>query len=380
MLIVAITSCSNFKLRVPESPAESPEQNFKVKALVETSGSMDGYMCSGAEFKDAIYSYLTAVSGMPQCQSVGLFYVNDKVTPMGVGVQGLIGALNPASFAQAGGSIAHSDFKQILTDVIGMADENTVVAFASDFILDIPKGEAAGYLNITETDIENIVTAKAKKLPSLSFCIYQMDSRFNGTYFYPRGGHCQYAGTRPWYLWVIGSQKNLARIRRAVPDSRIQHGVKNYCAFAPETEIAAGLFENGTFKKEIALRPKGSQALTCQIALDLSQTLLADSYLSSPFSWQTSDGGVRVSSVTKMQNQNGQFTHLATLQLPEGPFSSLLKVKPQGLPDWVEKLDGKRDDALEPGKTFSLRYTIGGVANAFSKYQNAAKTSLIASK
>lgn len=373
--IIAFGSCRHKWVNTDsKGVVTTQEPHFKVKAFIENSGSMDGYMCGGSEFKDAIYSYLTAVSN--NADTLELNYINSQVIPLNFPLSSLVENLTPAAFAAAGGNRANSDFKQILRSVINSATTGTVTVFASDCILDMPDGAASNYLNIVRTDINNIVSQKRRQLPSLSICVYQLESRFTGTYWCPNGTPCPLNGERrPYYLWVIGSKENLAALRRKVRDDVIQHGVRNYCAFTPSAELPNILSRAGQPVNSMPLIEHGGSG-TCELKLDLSGTLQNDSFLGDTKNYVSDSGNITVSKVTRI-TANSPYSHQLTLTMGLGKtFSDRLTLNKPVLPAWVEASNSDNAASLEHSKTFSLKYVIGGVADAYNTEKNLGTFSL----
>lgn len=379
LLIIGISSCDS-KWRIETKPvkATAASSHIRAKVFIENSGSMDGYMCGGSEFKDAVYSYLTAVNN--NVDTLELNYVNSEFIPLSFPLSDLVEHLNPASFKQAGGNRANSDFKQILRRVIGQAQKGTVVVFVSDCILDLPEGVAANYLNIVKTDINNIVSQKRRQLEDLAICIYQLESRFTGTYWCPNGTPWQLDGEkRPYYLWVIGSQRDLATLRQKVKDEDIQHGVKNYCAFVPSVAFHNKVLSGGEPADLTKISEENGQG-TFDVLTNLSSTLQADKYIEDPSNYKSSTGFIRVTKVIPIKNK-GEFTHQLTLEARlSTPFSDRVTLKKPDLPSWVEASNSDNAAQCERGKTFSIKYTIGGVADAFASTGYAGMITLSINK
>lgn len=379
MSLFLTVGCSNgWKLKVEGGEQQKTDKQFAVKVYIENSGSMNGYLCNGAEFKDAIYSYLTAFNGY--ATDVDLNYINAQTVPMNATLSQLIPQLTPEAFGSVEGNHANTDFKQILSEVINSVKEDTVVIFTSDCIMDMPKGNASGFLNITRTDINNIVSQKLKSMPTLSFCIYQLESKYEGTYYYPKGGKIDYEGVRPVYLWVVGTQENLAFVNRNIPNTKIQHGFKNYCSFAPTTTFPATLFSARGNMQDIVLKTKDRNGTySCVLKLDLSRSLQLEEDLQYLDNYYTDKNLLQIKSVTALPATDA-FTHSFALEIPEQAFSDWMHVKKLELPSWVEDLNGTRDDSLEVDKTFSIKYIIGGVADAYEKNKDAGKVTLTINK
>lgn len=377
LLTLAVASCGRMSIKTEGPAATAASPKFSVNVFVENSGSMNGYMCQGAEFKDALYSYLTALNS--HCETMKLNYVNSQVVPLPAPVSDLVERLNPTAFAQAGGNTTSSNFKQIFRDVLSQVNEHSVAILVSDCILDIPKGAASNYLNIIQTDINNIVTDKLKKMPSLGVCVYQMESLFDGNYYFPKGGLQAYKGKRPYYVWLVGARENLAYILRNIPSSRIQHGVKNFCGFAPTVAIPNAFYAGGKPQGKMPLNVQRGGECVVQVEADLTSTLQGEEYWGSTASYGSATEAMKVTKVERLPDAVG-YSHLLTVSVAGKPFSDFLTIKPTGLPQWVTASNGKKDDAIENGKTFSIQYIIGGVADAYEKYKEAGKMTITTSK
>lgn len=378
LLLLATCGSSGLEIKTSGPTLQAYNSSFNVKVYIENSGSMDGYMANGSEFKDAIYSYVSALNSISKSTQIN--YINSTIIPLGIKVGDLVQHLNPTAFKTAGGTRGNSEFKQILGDIISKADNNNVVVFASDCILDIPSGSAAGFLGITQTDIENIVTEKLKKLPTLGICIYQLESKYSGYYYFPKGGRQPCNEKRPYYMWIIGSQRNLAHILRSIPESKIQHGIKNYCAFAPTVNVNNSLFAAGKPVEKATLKSKHGNEYSCQLIADLSLSLQNDKYLSNSDNYYSTTKNIKTESVQKLPTTSNA-SHIMNLSISDAVFSDFLCLKAQGIPKWVNCSNGTKDDMIESGKTFSLSYIIGGVAAAYeSKYKDAIKITLTTRK
>ena len=366
-----ITSCRELTIKVNGNSSNTETKGLIVKAYIENSGSMDGYMRGGSEFKDAVYSYLSSLNNY--VKAIQLNYINSQVVPLSVKMAGLVGQLNPVAFKKQGGNRSNSDFKKILSDVVNNANDNTVVVFVSDCILDIPFGRAGEELGIIQTDINNIITSKLKKMPSLGICIFQLESMFDGFYYYPKGGSLQLKGKRPYYMWIIGSQKNLAYLMRHVGKDKIQHGVKNYYAISKSFTIPTVLYSGGKMQSKQKLKTERDGKYSCKVLMDLTQTLQDNNYLSNIQNYSSKAGDVIVESVVELPLTN-EYSHMLNLKVSNSAFSDVLEIKKCGIPSWVEVSNGTSDSTLEKDKTFSLKYIIGGVFDAYSKYTEAGKS------
>ena len=208
-----------------------------IKVYIENSGSMDGYMGSGAELKDAVYSYVSTMASYSPV-APQLHFINSQVIPYGGSLKSFITDMNPESFKQAGGSRANSDIAQMVEMMLAAQGKNTVSIFVSDCILDVPDGEAEKFFINRQIDIRNAFTKFRRKMKNLSVEVFRMKSEFKGMYYYSKGGEQLEDVKRPYFMFVIGDRDVLAWINKNVPFSEVKHGIENYCAFTTFSDVA----------------------------------------------------------------------------------------------------------------------------------------------
>lgn len=114
---------------------------------------------------------------------------------------------------------------------------------------------------------------------------------------------------------------------------------------------------------------------SCKVLMDLTQTLQDNNYLSNIQNYSSKAGDVIVESVVELPLTN-EYSHMLNLKVSNSAFSDVLEIKKCGIPSWVEVSNGTSDSTLEKDKTFSLKYIIGGVFDAYSKYTEAGKSVL----
>ena len=142
IMIASISTCiggsSKVKLEWDKvTPSTAVNDSIELKVYVENSGSMDAYMCSGSNLKDAVFDYVSDLKR--NSTSCSLFYINSRVIQRPDDLESYIKNLTPSSFAQAGGNRANTDLMKIFKMVMEGHELNTVSVFVSDCILDIPE-------------------------------------------------------------------------------------------------------------------------------------------------------------------------------------------------------------------------------------------------
>ena len=154
---------------------------------------------------------------------------------------------------------------------------------------------------------------------------------------------------------------------RHVAKDKIQHGVKNYCAFSKSSTIPTVLYYAGKVKDMQKMKTERDGKYSCKVLMDLAQTLQDNDYISNIQNYSSKAGNVNVESVAELPLSN-EYSHVLNLKVSNTAFSDILEIKKGGMPSWVISSSGTSDNTLEKDKTFSLKYIIGGVYDAFSKY------------
>ena len=74
--VFLLTSCDKTKISWDSGEKENLEE-CKVNLYVENSGSMEGYMHDGFEFKDAVFGYVTEIN--KYVDDTRFFYIKSKI-------------------------------------------------------------------------------------------------------------------------------------------------------------------------------------------------------------------------------------------------------------------------------------------------------------
>lgn len=364
-LVVGCSTTPNVKI-VSATKTKSPTSIPVVKVFLENSGSMDGYMCDGSEFKDAIYSYLSAVNN--HTKSMKLYYINSDTIRRNVKLNQYVRDLNPSNFKAAGGNRSFTDISKLFERFFSNVDSNSVCIYISDCILDIPNNAAPNYLNITRVDIHNCVTDQIKAVNNMAVCVYQLESKYDGSYYFPKGGSKPYSGNRPYYMIIAGPQNLLAFMRNAVPDANLTHGVKNYCAFSPFYEASATIIKGSKQVVQIPLNTKQRDGYyKFNVLVDLSYTLQSDAILTnnSNYEW-LNQNDLLIDSILTIEGNQTDYTHSIRFSATGSVMSDIFKLKNIGLPLWVAQSNDTKGDSIDASKTFGIEYIIGGISDAYS--------------
>lgn len=365
IVIAAISTCvgGNSKITLTwDLVPVLPENNDSVelKVYVENSGSMNAYMCAGSNLKDAVFDYVSDLKRLTT--SCSLYYINSRVIPFNGELNSFIRNLTPEAFAQAGGNLANTDLRKIIDTIVKRNGPNTVSIFVSDCILDIPQN-AIDFLGNCQVSIKNTFNEALSTNPYLGVEIIKLESKFDGYWYCGHNKERLANVKRPYYIWVIGDQRHLAKFNEKVPIENIIGGIKEYCAYAPSQPIPFDINKrtfvinhSGKIKVELLVNLKGSLQ-NPNLYKNLGQYRSAN------------PSQVNVVSVEEITTTSSPFTHVITLDIssPETLKSETLTFSYPYLSTWISNSDDVTGVNVKDNldKTTGLMALIKGVAEAY---------------
>lgn len=371
--LVSIMGCGGDvpKIKWKSSDVIVNKVNPLLKVYLENSGSMDGYMCQGSEFKDAIYGYVSGLS--PYVDSVQLNYINTDIIPYHRNIESFIRDLNPSTFVQAGGNRNNSDIAAMLNAVLQSMDDKTVSIFISDCILAIPGGEAEDFFINRQIELKNTFNQALRRNPNLGIEIFRMESNFNGIYYYSSGHERLINKKRPYYIFIMGDKHVLAGLNRKVPFSNIPHGVEDYYAYTTTTEIPFEI----TNRNGIGDAQKGTKCTNgkFRVNADLSSTLQEEEVLEDVKNYKNQSSYITLKKVSAVEEGNGGYTHVLTYSINKNikPMAEQVILTQPSLPDWLETAndDTGANITLHLNQTTGIKYIVSGIAEAYKDYSLA---------
>lgn len=373
-LLIVANSCQNFSVswsKTNDGYAFTPP---KLKVYIESSGSMDGYLCAGSEFKDAIYSYTSALNSFSD--TLELSYINSEIVPYTGELKTFIRDLTVAQFRQIKGDKTNSDIADMFEKMLAAQDESSVTLFVSDCILDVPQGNAADYLVNRQIDIRNAFVKKLNENSSLGVEVFRLESKFNGKYYQANGGVLLTDESRPYYIWIMGNKNVLAYLNRKVPFSEIKHGYKNYFAFSSYTDVPFELMNRfNQVKIPCVEKTAIGGVYTIKIKADLSTTLQEGGMLTDVSRYSVQNSQVSISSIEPLEGKDA-YTHLLTLQIDENIKScaEFIKYVSPPMPSWATMFNDDKgyDIKANMEKTTGILNIITGVSDAYKDRRELA--------
>lgn len=344
------------KVPVPKETKDS----IKLKVYVENSGSMDAYMCAGSNLKDAVYDYVSDLKMLTT--SCSLYYINSKVIPFNGNLNSYIKNLTPQSFAKYGGNMTNTDLRRIFEMILKANGKHTVSVFISDCILDISQN-ATDYLGNCQVSIKNTFNEALAINPQLGVEIIKLESKFKGYWYCGKNKELLQGVKRPYYIWVIGDQKYLAKFNQKVPVENIIGGIKEYSAYANSQPIPFDM-------NKTTYVTNHSGKINLELLVNLRGSLQSNNLCKNVGQYKSDNPSqVRVLSVEEISAMSSPYSHVVNLEIsnPETLNSETIYFSYPYLATWVPNSNDSTGLNVKKNidKTTGLLALIKGVAEAY---------------
>ncbi len=377
------------------------QETFNINVFLENSGSMNGYLNDpNTEFKNSVYSLLTRLKLFVEKDSLNLFLINkdDQLLYKNASnndVENFNNILNPASFSKLSkGKTGESDINELIKRCLYNSNDRNLSVFISDCVYSPGKRKpnATMYLAEQKQGIYlNFATEINNRNSDLAVIILQIDAKFKGTYFDKNNTSINIPNeiSRPFYIWFIGSKKQIELILSSKKLEEIDGGYKNmivlqkptsslvpYKIFKSQPRIGEfNLEETATIIKDATPSKENQNKgfFGFNVAVDFSKSLQVENYFLDTNNYILSNTKYQLT-VETISDKNAAslsgFTHLLKLQTSE-LREEVLKIDIIGItPNWVLNSTSIDDtnilnDNGEQQKTFGLQYLIEGVSDAF---------------
>ena len=378
----------------PEA-SKKGESSFNIHVYLENSASMDGYVKGVTDFETAIYNLLGDFKISGVCDSLNLNYINKSIpytrkNALPADIQDFIEKLEPSTFRQRGGDRSVSDLSNILNHVLNTIDEKNAAVLISDFVFSPgSKVNAQDYLNNQGVGIKISFAEKLKKT-DLSAVVIQLQSDFDGLYYDKKDIPVRLQCKRPYYIWVIGTTKQVASILDKKILDNIKGGYLNRFVLQsikeplkPNYKILyrprIGEFDSESLAEKTIThatpdrqnRNKGLFGFS--VAVDFRQSLQDQNYHLDTANYRLSDLNYRLN-IESLSGRNDAslsgFTHQLNLQTQDLREETLTIDLIGKIPTWVYQSTSEDDskiaiDDLEKQKTFGFKFLLEGVSDAF---------------
>ena len=367
-----------------EEPSQKTDTIIPVKVkpivnvYIENSGSMDGYVKGVTEFESAVYNYLSDIKISNITDTLNLYYINSEIISYAQSadadvIEDFINKLEPNEFKKRGGNRGTSDIADVIKSILKETKENNISILITDGIFSPGRGkDAEAYLVNQQIGIKNAMAEHLKKQPNSGLIIYQLFSKFDGTYYNKVDDRIQWKGQRPYYIWVFGQSDDLAKLREDVPEEKFNgSGVQKMLTFVSgDQKINYSVVKSGTMSKKsskteiVGLEANRKGDVSFSVNASFRNLLLDDKYLLDVENYEVSDYVLLV----KTNVNSDIYTHTLTFKTDKKSRKNgdlLVRLKMQK-PNWDDVNDSDGSKCVE-GKTYGVKYQIDGIYQAFDK-------------
>lgn len=355
---------------------------FNVNLYIENSGSMDGYVSGGSDFKNSIHSYLADIKSSHIAKAFNLFYVNNRIISRGSDIEAFFRNMSPASFKREGGDRKATDISKLLKTIIENTKSDDVSLIVSDFIFSPGKQDAQKYLEQQEIEIKSVFSDYVFRNPDIGVMLLQLTSNFSGTYYNRTDAKIQLKDAeRPFYILMLGNKKYLRQIRTSVPESDIKgSGIRNIYVLERQfdkpryaIQMSSGDFslDRKDSKKSINNAKKGRDGyFRFAVNVDFSKILIPEDYVSDAGNYVMSDRDFALT-IGKAPSNNHGYTHSLKLSSQRvKPVTLKIRLR-KSIPDWIDEYNDSEGIDINKGnasrQTYGLVHIVNGISSAFGK-------------
>lgn len=383
---------------------------MSVKFYLERSGSMVAYDAPEGDgrFKATIVKMLNSLPGHNTDNKI--YVVNSSINAYPKGFDSFIADSNIFEATKGIGDPSYTDFSAIFDSILNKTSSNELSILVTDMIYSTrnmagvnPQKVFAEARGMTSAVFKDAVKDKG-------MLILKMKSSYDG-FYYPYNSPSKrlaYNGQRPYYIIIVGSNDNMARITQD----------KSYSTFAEFTSLpgfqnmylfeTSGLYKpyyslllrNGNISGRFQpLRGQGNRitkiegmandpATGCTrlaLAVDLGGMLIPGNYLCDKANYQiSSDTPVTLKSIVPISAKDmtpaekkyiGTATHIMVLETKDISHRQTVSIRLLNkLPEWVaaSSCDDDTDCSAPnfPSTTFGLSYLLNGIYDSYGLNSN----------
>ncbi len=364
-----------------------------IKIFVENSGSMDGYVSEASSLRDFVEEYLGQIEMSEQgiC-GMECYFINSSIIKVSDNAKDFADKLTPSQFQKNGGERGSSEIADLFDKILPQADD-TVCIFISDCIFSPGKNKNADdYLNRQGSGIQKSFYL-TKVQNGFSALVYQVNGKFRGKIGdkEDKNWNPNYDGFRPFYVWVIGSDRYLKQFRKF--EQKLNYTTfQNLCVFTHYTQdvdyaVIPGAGNYKLSKKDpkhaivnarlggkggsCTRRTEGNQ-FTFAINVNFSNLLVDENYLLDKSNYIIDNAHYRIDTVLERGNQG--FTHTIKLSATSNTPTKVIVSLLNQMPSWIEEYTDETGSTPNPNdslqRTYGLKTLMGAVYGAYTQKGN----------
>ena len=381
----------------------------KYNVFIENSGSMNGYVSIGSDFKNAVLGLITDLKSKNITDSVSIFYINKEICPKQINalpqeIEYFFKNLNPTSFSNSGCGTNTSFLPEIIKKAV-KTNPNDINILVSDFIFSDSSGSSPQYLESAKNTVE-LYLADELKQRDFSTVVLKLNSQFDGFYYIeskrPLKVDLKNKNIRrPYYVMIFGKQQKLQLFLSKINFSDYKGFENSYYLLTPgNSKPTAKVIRSGKIgdfgieqpaTKLVINNAKSGGRNTDQnvfqfsIAANLEFLKIDETYLSNPSNYDLPNN-YTITAIEKNNDETNEglkgYTHVFRIRTTDlKPIQDVsIKLKSK-LPNWVTESstidDSNTFDTLKQHQTFGFDYLIRGLSEAYAdKYSGQEQLAL----
>ena len=386
---------------------QAGRRTLGVNFYLERSGSMVPYDAAGGDgsFKAAIVGMLNKLPGSGDDNRI--YVVNSEINAYPRGYSQFISDPNIFESTKGIGDASSTDFEAIFQQLLDKTGEDELSILVTDMIYSTKQMVGVNPQKVF-AEAQGMTNAVFKsQVKEKGLLIVKMVGSFNGPYYsYNSAGGQQYNGRRPYYIVVVGSNANIARLTRDeayIPFSRFSElrgyedmylfetddVYKPYYSLLLENEQIRGRFRTvhgqGDQIRDIenVEVDRNSGDLRLVLAVDLGGMLIDEQYLLDIDNYRVeSDDALVIKEIRPVEQKDvspaerkhlGKATHLFILESEGIKHRQTVNIKLMNrLPEWVEASSSDDDSSVGgsgfANTTFGLKYLLQGIYDSYRKH------------
>ena len=263
-------------------------------------------------------------------------------------------------------------------------NDSVVSVFISDCIFSPGKGKNADdYLVNQQIGIKNYIGDYINDHPNFAVVGYRCMSQFEGLCYDKNDSKQYYKGSRPFYIWLLGGQGAINRIRIEMQkNQRPIKGVENvFTVFNGGSDMPDSCYavkiKSGDFDLDksdpkhsiVNLKADKWGRIRFSVEVNYAPLILDNDYLCDKELYELSDSKYELVSVEPIKVYK-KYSHILTFETKQVHPSTLEVMLKTATPKWPQYYnddDGNEITDNNADKTFGIKYMTEGISSAILK-------------
>lgn len=346
---------------------------YFVKAYLENSGSMHGYVKGPTAFKNTLFDYFSSLNMLDNVNNISYYHINKKIIPR----HSLDKILN---LKNSRGDKSSTDIANLLSSILKRTNDSTVSIFISDCIFSPRRGKSSSdYLYQQKARIKTSFAYKLKEMNDLTVVGYRLESNFTG-YLYDAQNKASYVRnfSRPYFVWIIGKLNNVTNlVQNCSFDKKMNENIHNFICTSSNYDIPFAVARNsGSFRsnnnntisklEKSRVRGEKKQLAKFNLNIDNSSLLYSDLDLCDLTNYSINSSHYSIHKISLLSNSSKYSHKISIYSSHPAPCQLRISLK-SSKPSWLEQYNSIKTDVVKDQKTFGICTLIDGIYEVYRK-------------